>query len=90
MEMIATDSAAGRYSRKGTGKADAMREKGLCPHDGSACLLARRCELGREDACIKLLTNAVQRCSLCRRRAPCAFACFRKDAVKKGAVYGGH
>jgi len=84
MEMIATDSAAGRYSRKGTGKADAMREKGLCPHDGSACRLARRCELGREDACLNLLANAVQRCYLCRKGGPCAFACFRK-----GAEHGG-
>lgn len=84
MEMIAIDSAAGRYSRKGTGKADAMREKGLCPHDGSACRLSRRCTLGREDACLKLLANSVQRCHLCRRGGRCAFACFRK-----GAGHGG-
>lgn len=81
MEMIANASAGADGMKKRGAKADRLRTKGVCPHDGRECRHARRCTLGRADACAALLANVSRACKLCRpaNGGRCPFRCFRRD-----------
>lgn len=84
MPQIANDSAGAAH--KNHGRADRLRARGVCPHDLTACRLARRCVLGRADACAALLANVQRSCGVCKeaRGGRCAFMCFRRDGYFKG------
>ena len=84
MGMIANASAGAAH--KNHGRADRLRARGVCPHDLTACRLARRCTLGRADACAALLANVSRACKLCRpaNGGRCPFVCFRRDGYFKG------
>ncbi len=85
MRQIANDSAAGTV-HKDHSRADRLRARGVCPHDRAACRLARRCVLGRADACAVLLANVQRSCGVCKeaRGGRCPFVCFRRDGYFKG------
>ena len=56
-----------------------IRSKGECPYTQKHCHHAKRCMLGRQEACAVLVGNLVRNCTACRKNhgGICKWKCFR-------------